>query len=47
MLSAPAIATAPPREFADLFPPHPEDWGSALTELFQKLTHEGWTCTDT
>jgi hypothetical protein len=25
MLSAPAIATAPPREFADLFPPHPED----------------------
>jgi hypothetical protein len=23
-----------------------EDWGSALTELLQKLTHEGWTCTD-
>jgi trafficking kinesin-binding protein 2 len=24
-----------------------EDWSSALTELLQKLTHEGWSCTDT
>jgi trafficking kinesin-binding protein 2 len=24
-----------------------EEWGSALTELLQKLTHEGWTCTNT
>jgi hypothetical protein len=24
-----------------------EDWGSANTELLQKLTHEGWIYTDT
>jgi hypothetical protein len=24
-----------------------EDWGSTLTELLQKLTHKGYTYTDT
>jgi hypothetical protein len=24
-----------------------EDWGSELTEILQKLTHKGWTYTDT
>jgi hypothetical protein len=46
-LALPAIATAPPRETADLFTPPPEDLGSALTALLQKLAHGGWTCTDT